>query len=128
MIYRMVHSLGLGGAQVVRSLFGHRFWKGLLAVWAGGAVGQSLSFLLARYLVKDMVATYVAKKWSKWDLVEHVLVTDAICCFHVRIRGEALDTLHFPRRRMLPSVVRTYTINGTPLGNTDHKSCLACRI
>jgi hypothetical protein len=52
----------------------HRFWKGLLAVWAGGAVGQSLSFLLARYLVKDMVATYVAKRWSKWDLVDHVLV------------------------------------------------------
>lgn len=52
------------------------FWKGLLAVWAGGAVGQSLSFLLARYLVKDMVATYVAKRWSKWDLVDHVLAQE----------------------------------------------------
>lgn len=25
-----------------------RFWKGLLAVWIGGAVGQALAFLLAR--------------------------------------------------------------------------------
>ncbi len=24
------------------------FWRGLLAVWAGGAVGQALAFLLAR--------------------------------------------------------------------------------
>ncbi len=51
-----------------------RFWKGLLAVWAGGAIGQALSFLLARYLVKDAVTYYVARKWKKWDLVELVLV------------------------------------------------------
>lgn len=51
-----------------------RFWKGLLAVWVGGAIGQALSFLLARYLVKDAVTYYVARKWKKWDLVELVLV------------------------------------------------------
>lgn len=27
---------------------GDRFWKGLLAVWIGGALGQPLAFLLAR--------------------------------------------------------------------------------
>lgn len=43
-------------------------------MWVGGAIGQALSFLLARYLVKDAVTYYVARKWKKWDLVELVLV------------------------------------------------------
>lgn len=51
-----------------------RFWKGLLAVWAGGAIGQAGAFLLARYLVRDLVVHYVARKWPKWDLIEHMLV------------------------------------------------------
>ena len=42
-----------------------RFWKGLLAVWVGGAIGQAGAFLLARYLVRDWVVEYVAHKWSK---------------------------------------------------------------
>lgn len=42
-----------------------RFWKGLLAVWVGGAIGQGGAFLLARYLVRDWVVTYIARKWSK---------------------------------------------------------------
>ena len=42
-----------------------RFWKGLLAVWVGGALGQAGAFLLARYLVRDWVSDYVARKWSK---------------------------------------------------------------
>ena len=45
-----------------------RFWKGLLAVWLGGGVGQSLAFLLARYLVGDWVSTLVRGKSKKWDV------------------------------------------------------------
>jgi uncharacterized membrane protein YdjX (TVP38/TMEM64 family) len=41
------------------------FWKGLLAVWIGGAAGQALAFLLARYLIKDWVESFVARKWAK---------------------------------------------------------------
>ena len=48
---------------------GARFWKGLLAVWLGGGVGQSLAFLLARYLVGDWVSTLVRGKSKKWDVV-----------------------------------------------------------
>jgi len=42
--------LVLGGGFV----FG--FWRGLLAVWVGGAVGQAAAFLLARYLLAGCVA------------------------------------------------------------------------
>ncbi len=48
---------------------GARFWKGLLAVWLGGGVGQSLAFLLARYLVGDWVSALVRGKSKKWDVV-----------------------------------------------------------
>lgn len=45
------------------------FWRGLLAVWIGGAVGQALAFLLARYLLRDWVENFVQKKWSKWKYI-----------------------------------------------------------
>jgi hypothetical protein len=32
------------------------------------------AFLLARYLVRDLVVHYVSKKWPKWELVDHMLV------------------------------------------------------
>jgi SNARE associated Golgi protein len=50
-----------------------RFWKGLLAVWAGGAVGQALAFLLARYLVRDCVVGYVSSKWERWEVVDKMI-------------------------------------------------------
>ena len=34
--------------HVTQCLVWCRFWKGLLAVWVGGALGQPLAFLLAR--------------------------------------------------------------------------------
>ena len=37
-----------GVVMIVGSGFVFGFWRGLLAVWAGGAVGQALAFLLAR--------------------------------------------------------------------------------
>jgi len=46
------------------------FWRGLLAVWIGGAVGQALAFLLARYLLRDWVENFVRKKWSKWEYID----------------------------------------------------------
>jgi uncharacterized membrane protein YdjX (TVP38/TMEM64 family) len=46
------------------------FWRGLLAVWIGGAVGQALAFLLARYLLRDWVETIVRKKWKKWKYID----------------------------------------------------------
>jgi uncharacterized membrane protein YdjX (TVP38/TMEM64 family) len=46
------------------------FWRGLLAVWIGGAIGQALAFLLARYLLRDGVESFVRKKWKKWTYID----------------------------------------------------------
>jgi uncharacterized membrane protein YdjX (TVP38/TMEM64 family) len=52
------------------------FWRGLLAVWIGGAVGQALAFLLARYLLHDWVHDFVSKKWSRWDALDKAIELD----------------------------------------------------
>ena len=49
------------------------FWKGLLAVWLGGGIGQSLAFLLARYLVGDWVSALVRGKSKKWDVIDKAM-------------------------------------------------------
>ena len=50
-----------------------RFWKGLLAVWIGGGIGQSMAFLLARYLISDLVSAMLRGKSRKWDMVSTFL-------------------------------------------------------
>ena len=52
------------------------FWRGLLAVWIGGAVGQALAFLLARYLLRDWVENFVQKKWKKWKYIDAAIEND----------------------------------------------------
>jgi hypothetical protein len=37
------------------------------------------AFLLARYLVRDLVVHYVSKKWPKWDLIDHMLARSSSC-------------------------------------------------
>ena len=50
------------GALVLGAGFVFGFWRGLLAVWLGGGVGQAGAFLLARYLLRDCVAGLLAGK------------------------------------------------------------------
>jgi len=52
------------------------FWRGLLAVWIGGAVGQALAFLLARYLLRDWVESFVQSKWKKWKYINAAIEND----------------------------------------------------
>ena len=52
------------------------FWRGLLAVWIGGAVGQALAFLLARYLLRDWVESFVQHKWKKWKYIDAAIEND----------------------------------------------------
>lgn len=55
--------------EMKRQLFAFRFWKGLLAVWIGGGIGQSMAFLLARYLIGDLVSMLLRGKSRTWDKV-----------------------------------------------------------
>lgn len=52
------------------------FWRGLLAVWVGGSVGQALAFLLARYLLKDWVEVTVKRKWKSWQYIDKAIEYD----------------------------------------------------
>lgn len=52
------------------------FWRGLLAVWIGGAVGQALAFLLARYLLQDWVESFIRKKWKRWKYINAAIEND----------------------------------------------------
>ncbi|KAK9819408.1 hypothetical protein WJX74_000272 [Apatococcus lobatus] len=49
------------------------FWKGFLAVWAGGSVGQALAFLLARHLLRDWVAGFLRGRWRNWEVVDKAM-------------------------------------------------------
>lgn len=59
-----------------------RFWKGLLAVWIGGGIGQSMAFLLARYLIGDLVSAMLRGKSKKWDMVRLRLCTSSLKLDH----------------------------------------------
>lgn len=65
-----------GVVLIIGAGFVFGFWKGLLAVWIGGAVGQALAFLLARYLLKDWVESFVKGKWAKWEYIDKAIELD----------------------------------------------------
>ena len=52
------------------------FWRGLLAVWVGGAVGQALAFLLARYLLRGSVEATIRGKWRAWEYIDRAIEHD----------------------------------------------------
>lgn len=52
------------------------FWKGLLAVWIGGAIGQAFAFLLARYLLRDWVEATLRGKWRRWEVIDRAISHD----------------------------------------------------
>jgi uncharacterized membrane protein YdjX (TVP38/TMEM64 family) len=69
--YTGIVSLFIPGVVfILGSGFIFGFWRGLLAVWIGGAVGQALAFLLARYLLRDWVESFISKKWKKWQYID----------------------------------------------------------
>ena len=39
-------------------------------MWIGGAIGQALAFLLARYLLRDWVENFIRSKWKKWKYID----------------------------------------------------------
>ncbi|KAK9909219.1 hypothetical protein WJX75_008942 [Coccomyxa subellipsoidea] len=65
-----------GIVLILGSGFVFGFWKGLLAVWIGGGIGQSMAFLLARYLIGDLVSAMLRGKSKKWDMVDRAIETE----------------------------------------------------
>ena len=76
-IYTAIVALFIPGVVFIMGAgFVFGFWRGLLAVWIGGSVGQALAFLLARYLLRDWVETFVNNKWKKWKYIDAALEKD----------------------------------------------------
>ena len=45
-------------------------------MWVGGAVGQALAFLLARYLLRDWVEATIRGKWRAWVYIDKAIEHD----------------------------------------------------
>lgn len=76
-MYTAMVALFLPGVVLILGAgFVFGFWRGLLAVWAGGAVGQALAFLLARYLFHSWVENTLRTKWKKWAIIDKAIEHD----------------------------------------------------
>ena len=55
------------------------FWRGLLAVWVGGAIGQAAAFLLARYLLAGCVSGALVgrgRSRSVWRALDRAMAAE----------------------------------------------------
>ena len=52
-----------------------KLWLGIVVVWTGATVGQTLAFLVGRYLLRDWVEG-LAKKHPKWRAVDRALLKE----------------------------------------------------
>lgn len=76
-LYTVIVALFLPGVVFIMGaglVFG--FWRALLAVWIGGAIGQAFAFLLARYLLRDWVEGFIRGKWRKWEYIDRAIELD----------------------------------------------------
>lgn len=64
----MVLSIGAG------ALFG--FVRGFCLSWAATALGTAAAFTLGRYLLADMVASYVAERFPGYPAIETALAKE----------------------------------------------------
>lgn len=124
-MYTAMVALFLPGVVLILGAgFVFGFWRGLLAVWAGGAVGQALAFLLARYLFHGWVESTLKHKWKKWAIIDKAIEHDGwklvlimrfspIIPYNLVRRCQEL-ALQSARARPLPAV-QSSTCYGTPV-------------
>jgi uncharacterized membrane protein YdjX (TVP38/TMEM64 family) len=51
-------------------------WLGFLINWMSTAIGQSLAFLLGRYLLRDLVSSWLVARFSKFSAIEHAIAKE----------------------------------------------------
>lgn len=69
--YRELATLGLSLATIT-----HRFWRGMLAIWLGGSLGQAFAFLLGRYMLRDCIVTLARGKSKRWEVFDKAIELD----------------------------------------------------
>lgn len=61
-------------AMASGAIFG--FFAGALLSWIGSSTGQVVAFIIGRYLLRDVVLSYLTAQFPKWTAVDRALVTD----------------------------------------------------
>lgn len=46
---------------------------GTLLVWLGSSIGQVIAFIAGRYLLRDMVMSYLTKQFPKWTAIDRAM-------------------------------------------------------
>lgn len=61
-------------AMASGAIFG--IFGGALLSWIGSSGGQVIAFIIGRYLLRDIVISYLTAQFPKWTAVDRALVTD----------------------------------------------------
>jgi uncharacterized membrane protein YdjX (TVP38/TMEM64 family) len=61
-------------AMAAGAIFGLVY--GSLLAWMGSSVGQVIAFVIGRYLLREVVLSYLTSTFPKWTAIDRALVTD----------------------------------------------------
>lgn len=61
-------------AMAAGAVFGMLY--GSLLVWVGSSVGQTVAFVVGRYLLRELVVQYLTKQFPKWTAIDKALETE----------------------------------------------------
>ncbi|EFN56633.1 hypothetical protein CHLNCDRAFT_144423 [Chlorella variabilis] len=61
-------------AMAAGAVFG-MLW-GTLLVWLGSSVGQTLAFIVGRYLLRELVVQYLTRQFPKWTAIDKALESE----------------------------------------------------
>lgn len=61
-------------AMASGAIFGMVF--GSLLSWFGSSVGQIIAFGIGRYLLREIVLSYLSRQFPKWTAIDRAMVTD----------------------------------------------------
>ena len=61
-------------AMAAGAIFG--MLGGSALAWVGSAVGQTVAFVLGRYLLRGLVLTYATKQFPKWSAIDRALAAE----------------------------------------------------
>ena len=61
-------------AMASGAIFGLVYGSAL--AWAGSSIGQIIAFMIGRYLLREIVVSYLTSTFPKWTAIDRALVTD----------------------------------------------------
>jgi len=56
---------------------------GVFVVWLAALAGQSLTFVLGKYLFREMLVSFISRHYKSFSTVDHVIGQQGDICFYV---------------------------------------------